>query len=310
MMNEVNLPLVSVGVYTYNSSKTVIETLESIKSQTYPNLELIVSDDCSTDNTVSLCQDWLEHNKDRFVDTKIIVPDKNTGQSGNYNRALKASNGEWIKDIDGDDLLTPNCIEDYIEFVKSNPEAIFVFGRTEVFGPIPRIVEKYQRIFDYDFFKLSIEDKYKRLITRGNCIASPSAFSNARKRKELDLWYDERIPLLEDLPMWVNATKRGFDLFFLDKIVCLYRVGGNGITSGNEKKSDIYMIGVMKYELYYLLNIDDEYHNNFDDIVTKIAEREWNMIKEQIDKYENSKEYKLGSFLCKFYRRIRNIIRW
>lgn len=56
-------PLVSVSVITYNSAKTVLETLESIKAQTYQNLELIVSDDCSTDNTVELCRNWIEQNK-------------------------------------------------------------------------------------------------------------------------------------------------------------------------------------------------------------------------------------------------------
>ncbi len=52
-------PLVSIIVCTYNSSKYVLETLESAKEQTYQNVELIVSDDCSTDNTVELCRKWI-----------------------------------------------------------------------------------------------------------------------------------------------------------------------------------------------------------------------------------------------------------
>ena len=55
-------PLVSICVITYNSSKTVVETLESIKNQSYSNIELVVSDDCSPDNTVELVQQWLEKN--------------------------------------------------------------------------------------------------------------------------------------------------------------------------------------------------------------------------------------------------------
>ncbi|MDR0890977.1 MAG: glycosyltransferase [Endomicrobium sp.] len=53
-----NNPLVSVCVITYNSSKYVLETLESIKTQTYQNIELIVSDDCSTDDTVEVCENY------------------------------------------------------------------------------------------------------------------------------------------------------------------------------------------------------------------------------------------------------------
>jgi alpha-1,3-rhamnosyltransferase len=52
-------PLVSVVIITYNSSKYVLETLESAKAQTYQNIELIVSDDCSTDDTVEKCREWI-----------------------------------------------------------------------------------------------------------------------------------------------------------------------------------------------------------------------------------------------------------
>ena len=64
-MQEGN-PLVSIIVITYNSSKYVLETLESAKAQTYQNIELIVTDDCSNDNTVEICRKWIEENKERF----------------------------------------------------------------------------------------------------------------------------------------------------------------------------------------------------------------------------------------------------
>ena len=67
-------PLVSINITTYNSSKFIIETLESAKMQTYQNIELIVSDDSSVDNTVELCKKWIEKNKGKHKD---IVADKN-----------------------------------------------------------------------------------------------------------------------------------------------------------------------------------------------------------------------------------------
>ena len=60
IMEMNNQPLVSVPVITYNSAKFVLETLESIKAQTYQNIELVISDDCSTDNTVQICRDWVD----------------------------------------------------------------------------------------------------------------------------------------------------------------------------------------------------------------------------------------------------------
>ena len=67
--------LVSVNVVTYNSSKTVLETLESIKSQTYERLELIVTDDHSKDDTVQVCQKWIAENQNRFVRAKLVTSD-------------------------------------------------------------------------------------------------------------------------------------------------------------------------------------------------------------------------------------------
>ena len=76
-------PLVSINITTYNSSKFIIETLESAKMQTYQNIELIVSDDSSVDNTVELCKKWIEKNKERFVRCKVITVEKNTGIAAN-----------------------------------------------------------------------------------------------------------------------------------------------------------------------------------------------------------------------------------
>jgi glycosyltransferase involved in cell wall biosynthesis len=135
--------LVSVPVITYNSSKYVLETLESIKAQTYQNIELIISDDCSTDNTVEICRKWIEENKSRFVRTELITSDVNTGVSANGNRGRNACRGEWIKSIAGDDLLMPNCIESYVNYVKQTPEAIYIFSKVEAFGAESIRCEKY-----------------------------------------------------------------------------------------------------------------------------------------------------------------------
>ena len=98
-------PLVSIIVITYNSSKYVLETLESAKAQTYQNIELIVSDDCSIDNTVEICKEWIEKDKERFVRTELITAEKNTGIPANCNRGVKAAQGEWVKLIAGDDMI-------------------------------------------------------------------------------------------------------------------------------------------------------------------------------------------------------------
>ena len=70
--------MVSIIVITYNSAKYVLETLESARAQTYQNIELIISDDGSQDNTVEMCKDWLSENNKCFVSTELLTVEKNT----------------------------------------------------------------------------------------------------------------------------------------------------------------------------------------------------------------------------------------
>ena len=83
--NPIN-PLVSIIIVTYNSANFVLETLESTKKQSYPNIELIVTDDCSSDKTIEICKEWMEKNKTFFIGTSLLIAEKNTGISGRYDR--------------------------------------------------------------------------------------------------------------------------------------------------------------------------------------------------------------------------------
>lgn len=236
---EKKQPLVSVNVLMYNSSKYILETLESIKAQTYPNIELIMSDDKSTDNTVQICEKWIAKNKDRFVSYQILVPDHNTGQSGNYNRAFRAATGEWIKEIDGDDLLTPNCLTDLVEFVNNKPEAKYVFGRMELLGGNIQSRNYYKKTFIYDFFSWTPQKQLEHLIFKGNCIPSPCAFYSKRLMIEIGFENDERIPYIEDYPKWIKLLQIGVKFHFCDRIVAKYRLG-SGISTSSVCKPNFY----------------------------------------------------------------------
>ena len=82
-------PMVSVVVVSYCSQDTILETLDSIYAQTYPNIELIVSDDCSTDDTVSLVQKWAQSHADRFSAFHLHTKEKNLGVPALYFAILK-----------------------------------------------------------------------------------------------------------------------------------------------------------------------------------------------------------------------------
>lgn len=228
-----NHPLVSIPIVTYNSAEFIIETLESVKAQTYPRLELIVSDDCSKDNTVALCREWLAQNKDRFERTQLIEVKHNTGVSANLNRAEAACTGEWVKFLDGDDLLLPTCVQDYMDFVEAHPETIYMFSRIKAFGASEERNRYYtEKAFDYSILDLDAKQQYEKLIWQ-NCVMSSTCMYNRKKNLELGLKNDERIPLLEDWPRWINVTKKEVRMSFLDKVEVMYRIHEKSLsTSG------------------------------------------------------------------------------
>jgi len=229
-------PLVSIIVITYNSSKYVLETLESAKVQTYKNIELIVSDDCSTDNTVEICREWIDENKDRFVRAKLITSDKNTGIAPNLNRGLREAKGEWVKCIAGDDVLIDNCIRDNINFIKCNSEVAIVFSSIILFkdfeGKIIKIGKlplENQKIW----FSRNAYEQYRRLLFGNFVWAAPSSFIKRLLLERMN-YFDSRYPFLEDYPMWIKLTKNNHRLYYFDKETVLYRQSDSVTRVGDE----------------------------------------------------------------------------
>jgi len=214
-------PLVSIIVITYNSAKFVLETLESAKAQTYQNIELIISDDGSQDETVELCEKWLAENKDRFIDSQIITVEQNTGIPANCNRGVKASKGEWIKLIAGDDLLVDSCISLFMSFIERNNEVKVVQCLVQFFGDgseKPKIIPiELKR----NIFKLSANHQL-RAIYSYNFIASPGVLI----QKDLIIrhnHFDEEFMSLEDFPMWLKILYGNDKFYLLDTVLVYYR---------------------------------------------------------------------------------------
>lgn len=219
-------PLVSVAVITYNLAKTVIETLDSIYNQTYQNLELVISDDCSIDGTVELCKQWIAKNQSRFVRTLLIVSEKNCGTSVNLNKAEDQCAGEWVKPIAGDDKLVSDCIESCVRYVEENFDVSFLFGKCSAFGADEYTCRSVDAMFDYSFFSMSKEEQLRRLVLQYNCVPATTFFYNRENLHLLGVKNDERIPLLEDWPKWINLLQKDAFFYFIDKVLVLYRVGG------------------------------------------------------------------------------------
>ncbi len=295
--------LVSVPVITYNSSKYVLETLESIKAQTYQNIELIVSDDCSTDNTVEICRKWIEENKERFVRTELITSEKNTGVSANGNRGREACRGEWIKSIAGDDLLMPNCIESYVNYVKQTPEAIYIFSKVEAFDADSIRCEKYNKLFNGDFFSQTTEEQLHQLLFDGNQIPASTCFYNREKSVKLGIKNDERIPLLEDWPKWINLLRAGVEFHYIDMVLVKYRLGG--ISTNKLIQSPA--VHRSHRMFYYLYIYPARYKADPMKAILEVLDEEECKVYDTYYTLLHSKAYRLGKFLLSPFSKLKKI---
>lgn len=225
MNNSIN---VTVGVLTYNSASTVIETLESIKAQTYKNVELIVSDDCSKDDTIAICRQWLKENESYFIRTEIITVEHNTGLPSNGNRIGQASKGQWVKLIAGDDLLEPDCIEQLVRYVVDNPCANVVFSRITHFtynfeGDMNRGMITPSIDVVRAFNSKDAKGQLVSLLNDDSILPAPSVFFRTKFFKEHP--YLEKYKNEEDYPLWITLTYEGFRLNVIESPLVLYRIG-------------------------------------------------------------------------------------
>ena len=225
-------PLITVSVLTYNSSKTILNTLESIKNQTYGNIELIISDDYSKDDTVSVVNGWITQNSSRFTRCVFLTSDRNVGVTANLNKVLRIAEGEWHKGIAADDKLLPECIQDIVDYIKSNPDVDFGFGRVSVVCTDDYRTfseEMVRKLFLYTPFLLS-KKEFLYLILEENFLPAASAFKKISSIRNLG-YYDESIPMIEDWPMWIKAAAAGMNFGFLDCVVAEYRISPSSVSN-------------------------------------------------------------------------------
>lgn len=224
-------PLVSIVVITYNSEKYVIETLESVKRQTYQNIELIISDDGSQDNTVDVCQKWMEKNKDVFVRTELILIEKNTGIPANCNRGAKIAQGEWLKFIAGDDCFFDYAIESYISFAAKKARAEVIHAKVEeyknFFSDENKMPLKNIENIKFNNPKTTAHEQFEILL-RKSPVYAPTVFISNKLFRRFD-GFDEKCPVWEDRPMWLMLTKNEIQMIFMNSITVKYRKSQDSI---------------------------------------------------------------------------------
>ena len=140
MTDLLKLPLISFVVTSFNYEEYILKTLESIKNQSYENIEIIVVDDFSSDNSVEKIHEFILKNKD--VSIKLIEHLENRGQMAAIQSGLKESNGKFVCFIDSDDILITDYAKTLIR-VHLAPSVAFVSSQLIEIGEHDEIHTTY-----------------------------------------------------------------------------------------------------------------------------------------------------------------------
>jgi glycosyltransferase involved in cell wall biosynthesis len=139
-------PRVSIGVPVYNGQKYIRFTLDSLVAQTFADLEIIVTDNCSTDNTPKIVDEYVS----RDPRVKYVRNSTNIGPALNYNRSVELARGEYFKWNPADDVCAPQFIEKCVAVLDSDPSAVLAYPRTNVIDTDGKVSYQYEYEIDFD----------------------------------------------------------------------------------------------------------------------------------------------------------------
>lgn len=224
-------PLVTIVVVTYNSSKYVLETLEGVNHQTYDRIELVVTDDCSTDDTNEIVSKWIKDHSSRFERVSHIISPVNTGVGANCNRGLYEAKGEWVIFPAGDDVLLSDAIYKYICFVENHPQVNMCHAKMRVYmntmDEVNLISSKESK---YDILRDNNKSPKEKLqyLFFFNGINGPATFFYRNFLVKIG-GFDETFQRCEDLPSWMMILSNNENIYYLDEETVKYRVHDSSI---------------------------------------------------------------------------------
>lgn len=251
-------PLVSIICNCYNHSRFVIESIKSVQNQTYKNIELIVLNNGSTDNSHEIIQSYLQ----RFPEVKYINQKEVLPLTQAFNKMERLANGEYLIDLAADDVMFPDMVEKLVEaYLKMPKDVGIVFGNAQIIdeegnklttlfetNQQQKVLDQRLHHFDYSFMQGS-----------GKNICSVSAMMKRSIFQKLG-GYDETL-FFEDLDYWFRLARK-FEIRFIDEVLVYRRVVKKSMESQIENREE--HTQKINYSLLKIYNQAIEYNGKSD----------------------------------------------
>ena len=253
-------PKVSILIPTYNREKIIAETLESAINQTYKNIEIIIVDNCSTDNTYLKVKDYsLKDNR-----IKLYRNNKNIGPVKNWKKCIEFAKGEFIKILWSDDLISLDFVERTLNVLKNNNEIAFVYTKTRIFSSnagknkIIREVYRFGETGKYilkDFVKAHLFGVKSVPVSPGNALfrkkdVERNLLINIENPKNMDF---SRFGAGNDLLLFLMTSNKYKYFYFIDNSMSFFRSHKDSFSESND------LTEYYTYSMVYFLHVSPKY---------------------------------------------------
>lgn len=215
-MNRKEQPLISVITPTYNAEDYIEETIVSVQKQTYQHWEMIIVDDCSTDETLKIIE-RLAKNDSRI---KVYAQNENQGAGHTRNKALRVSSGRFIAFLDSDDQWREEKLEKQLRFMLDNHYAFTYTG-------YDRLQLNDQGLSEIKPVNVPRQTTYQKLLKK-NVIGCLTVMIDRDQTGPIQMLDIRR---RQDYALWLELTRLGFEAHGLTDSLALYRVRVDSISS-------------------------------------------------------------------------------
>jgi glycosyltransferase involved in cell wall biosynthesis len=252
-------PLVCICIPTFNAAKTIRQTLLSVLSQTYKNIIVHISDNCSTDGTIDVIRS--------VADSRVCVHQQisNVGAEDNFDNCIKLAEGKYTAIFHADDFYEPKMIEKQVSFLEDHPGAGAVFTEASIidqeglkFGEI-----KFPFSFDSSKELCTFEKIFKAVLRHSNFLICPSVMVRTKiYQEDIQFWRGNLFKSSSDLDVWFRIALK-YQIGLIYEPLMRYRISSSQYsekTRSQTERADFFLVMdhyLMRDDVRHILNSSD-----------------------------------------------------
>jgi glycosyltransferase involved in cell wall biosynthesis len=227
-------PTVSICIPVYNGAATIEEAINSVLAQTFSDFDIIVVDNCSTDDTVSIVKGIND------ARVSVQVNDENYGPVENWNRAVLATTGKYVKLLCADDALAPTCLQRQVDVLEApgNEQIVLTAVRRTVVDDNGNVLMQGRGLGGMKG-RVSGHDVIRKTVRSGtNPLGEPAAVLIRGDLLRQNMPWDGSLGYMIDVDMWTRVLAHG-DLYAIPESLATFRVSTgawSGELAGKQRK--------------------------------------------------------------------------